>query len=145
MPRENKELVRQAIDEIWNGGKYDIVEDFVSNDFVIYGSRSTGEIHGPSGVEAYFGMLRTAFPDLHFTVQDQIAEGDRVVTRWVARGTHTGELQGIPPTGKECTSSGIDIDRIVNGKVVECWALFDELGLMQQLGVVPEPEQAQAR
>jgi steroid delta-isomerase-like uncharacterized protein len=142
MSERNREMIKRAVEEVWNRGRFDVVENYVSNDFVIHGSRTTGEIHGPPGVKAYFGMLRSAFPDLHFSVVDQIAEGDRVVTRWVAHGTHTGELQGIPPTGKRCTTSGIGIDRIADGRIVECWAIFDELGLMQQLGVVPEPEEA---
>jgi predicted ester cyclase len=85
--------------------------------------------------------LLPAFPDLNITIEDQIAEGDKVVTRWVGRGTQQGELQGIPPTGKQATTSGIAIDRIVSGKLVETWDQFDALGMMQQLGVVPTPEQ----
>jgi predicted ester cyclase len=85
-------------------------------------------------------MLREAFPDLHFTVEDQIAAGDRVVTRWAGTGTHEGEFQGIPPTGRKVRISGIDIDRFASGKVVECWPEVNELGLLQQLGVLPAPE-----
>ena len=80
--------------------------------------------------------MRAGFPDLHFTVEDQIAEGDMVVTRWTARGTHTGEFQSIPATGKAIRVAGTDIDRVIDGKSVECWAHVDELGLMQQLGAV---------
>jgi len=82
-------------------------------------------------------MYRTAFPDVHFTIEDQIAEGDRVVTRWTARGTHQGPLVGIPPTSKQVTMSGIAIYRLVDGKIVEQWGVNDMLGLLQQLGVVP--------
>jgi predicted ester cyclase len=92
--------------------------------------------------EQFYATLRAAFPDIHFMIEDQIAEGDRVVTRWSARATHTGEYQGISPTGKQLSVTGIDIDRIANGKVVECWPHMDELGLLQQLGVVPTPGQA---
>jgi predicted ester cyclase len=80
--------------------------------------------------------LRAGFPDLHFTVEDQIAEGDTVVTRWTARGTHRGKFQDIPATGREIRLAGTDIDRIIGGKVVECWAHVDELGLMRQLGAI---------
>jgi steroid delta-isomerase-like uncharacterized protein len=100
------------------------------------------EIHGREGIKQFYATLRAAFPDIHFTIEDQIAEGDRVVTRWTARATHTGEYQGIPPTGKQFSLTGIDIDRIANGKVVECWPIADELGVLQQLGVIPAPEHA---
>jgi steroid delta-isomerase-like uncharacterized protein len=80
----------------------------------------------------------SAFPDLKLMVEDQIAEGDKVVTRWSATGTHQGELLGIPPTGKQTTATGITIDRIQGGKIVETWTHWDNLGLLQQLGVVPQ-------
>ena len=78
--------------------------------------------------------LRAGFPDLTITVEDQVAEGDMVVTRWIARGTHRGAFQGVPATGRDVVMAGTDIDRIVGGKVAECWAQVDELGLMRQLG-----------
>ena len=84
-------------------------------------------------------MYRTAFPDLHFTVEDQIAEGDMVANRVTARGTHQGEFMGIAPTGKQVTVTGITIDRIAGDKLEESWASWDFLGLMQQLGAIPEP------
>ena len=86
-------------------------------------------------------MYRSAFPDMQLTIEDQIAEGDKVVTRWTARGTHQGELMGIPPTGKQATVTGITVGRVANGKFVESWSNFDALGMMQQLGVVPVPGQ----
>jgi predicted ester cyclase len=84
-------------------------------------------------------MYRTAFPNIHVTIEDQIAEGDKVVTRWTGHGTHQGELMGIPPTNKAVTVTGIAIDRIVAGKIVEHWENFDQLGMLVQLGVVPPP------
>ena len=84
-----------------------------------------------------FLVIQMAFPDLVVTVEDQIAEGDRVVTRWTARGTHGGEFLGIPPTGKEFTFKGVDIVRIVDGKIVEGWDVPDLFGLMRQLGLIP--------
>jgi predicted ester cyclase len=90
----------------------------------------------------FVASLRTAFPDLEVTVDDQMTTGDTVVTRWTARGTHTGPFQGIPATSRRGTMAGIDIDRIANGKTVECWSSGDYLGLMQQLGIVPIADQA---
>jgi steroid delta-isomerase-like uncharacterized protein len=142
MSEQNKQLVRRAVEEVWNKGNYDLAHEFLTSDFVVHGSTPADDVHGPEGVRQHFSMLRTAFPDLHFTVEDQIADGDRVVTRWTARGTHTGPFNGIPPTGNTGVVTGIDIDRIANGKLVECWMNLDELGLLQQLGVIPTPEPA---
>jgi len=137
LAEQNKTLVRRAIEEIWNQGNYDKVEEFVAPDFVIHSSTPDKEIHGPEGTAQFFIQLREAFPDIHFTIEDQIAEEDRVVTHWTAQGTHKGEFNGIPPTGKQVKVTAIDIDRVVNGKVVECWTNMDELGLLQQLGAIP--------
>jgi predicted ester cyclase len=86
------------------------------------------------------GMLASAFSDNEVTVDDQIAEGDKVVTRWSSKGTHSGEFFGIPATGKRVAGKGIGISRIVDGKIVEEWGESDMLGMMQQLGVIPPPE-----
>jgi steroid delta-isomerase-like uncharacterized protein len=85
--------------------------------------------------------LRQAFPDLQIKIEDQIAERDKVVTRWTARGTHQGEFAGIPPTGKQVVMTGIDIDRIANGKLVECWTKSDDLSMLQQIDAIPAPAQ----
>lgn len=140
MSEQNKILVRRAIEEVWNRGNFAVVDELVANDLVIHLPTPGDEIHGAEGVKQFYATLRAAFPDILFTIKDQIAEGDRVVTRWTARATHTGEYRGIPPTGKQFRVTGIDIDRIANGKVVECWPIEDDLGLLQQLGVVPTPE-----
>jgi steroid delta-isomerase-like uncharacterized protein len=136
MSEHNKLLVRRAIDEVWNGGNLVAIDEFVAGDFVAHGSTLGGDIHGPEGARRFFAALRDAFPDIRFTIEDQIAEGDRVVTRWTARATHTGTFLGVPPTGRPIRITATDVDRIANGKVVECWSQMDDLGLMQQLGVV---------
>lgn len=138
MTQENKALIRRTIEEIYNQGNLAAVDQYVASDFVIHAP--SGDIHGPAGAKQFVAMLREAFPDFHMTIEDQVADGDRVVTRWTAEGTHLGEFQGIPPTGKHGKMTGIDIDRIVDGKAVECWTNTDDLGLMQQLGVIPAPE-----
>ena len=139
MSEQNKALVRRAVDEIWNRGNFAVLDELVASDFVVH--MPPDDIHGPEGVQQFFTMLRNAFPDIHFTVEDQVAEGDKVVTRWTARGTHTGEFQGIPPTGKQSRLEGIDLDRIANSKAVECWSNMNELDLLQQLGVLPAPQE----
>lgn len=137
---KNKEHVRRAVEEIWNGAKYDKVEEFVLRDFVIHVSSFGNKIQGTQGAIQFFTELRHAFPDIHFTIRDQVAEGDKVVTYWTAEGTHKGSFKGIPATGKKFSINAIDIDRFENGKVAECWSNMDELGLLQQLGVLPEAE-----
>jgi predicted ester cyclase len=93
-------------------------------------------LHGPSGFRQIYSTYVTAFPDLHFTIEDIVAEGDKVVTCYTARGTHQGDLRSIAPTGKHVTVMGIVIDRFAGGKVVESRAVWDTLSFMQQLGVV---------
>ncbi len=138
MSEQNKALMRRGIEEVWSRGNFDVVDEVVAADFV--GHQTPGETHGPEGVKRYFGMLRRAFPDIHFTIEDQIAEGNRVATRWTARATHRGEYQGIAPTGRAGVVTGITINRVANGKIVEGWTNLDELGMLHQLGVIPSPE-----
>jgi predicted ester cyclase len=138
MLEQNKSLVRHLIEEVWNQGKLTLVDELLASDYLEHQPRANA--NGIEGEKEYIAMLRTAFSDIHFTVEDQIAEGDKVVTRWTACATHMGEFLGIAPTGRHGVVTGIWIDRIANGKFVEGWWLFDELGMMQQLGVVPVPE-----
>ena len=132
----NKNLIRSASEEIYNKGNYSHIDEFVSSDFVIHSLNPKKEIHGPEGAKNFATSLRTAFPDMQYTIVDQFAEGDKVVTRFIAEGTHKGNFEGIPPTGKSFKVSGIDIDYFKDGKVTECWSNFDELSLLQQLGVL---------
>ena len=97
---------------------------------------------GFEGRKMFYGAFISAFPDVYIQVQDQVAEGNKVVTYWVATGTHKGELMGIPATGKSVTVSGIAIDSFEDGKSTEHWEIFDQMGLMQQLGVAPLPASA---
>ena len=133
---QNKKLVRYAVEEVWNKGNYSIADEILSDDFVIHASNRDKEVHGTLGVRQFFTSLRTAFPDIQFTIIDQIAEGNKVVTHWIAEGTHQGSFEGIAPTGKRFKVSAIDIDYIQNGKFTECWTNMDELGLLQQLGIL---------
>lgn len=135
---QNKNLFRRVVNEVWNDGNFDRIEEMVSDDFVIHFPRAGEEIKGPENVKQYCANLRNAFPDIHFTIIDQIAEDNKVVTHWSATGTHKGEFKGIPATGKKVTFNAMDIDKISDGKFTECWTNVDELGVMQQLGVVPK-------
>lgn len=134
---ENKTRVRQIYEAISKGDLM-ALDHLLTADFVDH-NPDPGQAPGLEGVKQGFAMFRTAFPDFQITLEDMIAEGDKVATRVTGRGTHKGEFQGIPPTGKQVTVAGIDIIRCAGGKCVERWGAFDNLGMMQQLGVVPPP------
>jgi steroid delta-isomerase-like uncharacterized protein len=136
-PEENKAVVRRFLKEIFGGGNLELVDEIFALDYVLHDPSVPEEVSGPESMKRYISMYRAAFPDTSFSVEDQIAEGDRVVTRWTGRGTHQGELMGIPPTGEQVTVAGIEADRVADGKIQETWVSYDALGMMQQLGVVP--------
>ena len=138
---ENKTAVRYFYEEIVNQKKRAGLDEFIDPNYVDHFT-PPGIPGGLEGARQTFDMFLTAFPDLHFTVEDLIAEGDEVVARATMSGTQHGAFMGIPPTGKQVTITGIDINRFVGGKSVEHWLEMDTLGLLQQLGVVPAPGQA---
>jgi steroid delta-isomerase-like uncharacterized protein len=119
MSEENKALPRRLLEEVWNKGNLNIIDELAAPDFVDHEPASPEEAHGPEGVRQFVEMYRSAFPDVQLTVDDQVAEGDMVVTRWTARDTHQGELMGIPPSGNRVEVTGISIDRFEGGKMVE--------------------------
>lgn len=132
----NKTIVRRFF-EAFNRGDFDSCVALCAPDFAYYQAGSP-----PRDVEGYRGvgaMFRAAFPNGGETIEEQIGEGDRVATRTTFRGTHQGELMGIPSTGKEVALTGVIFDRLVNGKLRERRVLFDQFALLQQLGVIPMP------
>jgi steroid delta-isomerase-like uncharacterized protein len=140
---EIKEIARRLAEDPWVG-KLDEVIELVADDYVGHEPSSPEPIRGKQGFREFVERYLTGFPDGRITVDRQIAEGDLVVNRWTARGTNTGELLGMPPTGKQVTVTGITIGRIEGGKLREDWTSWDTLGMLQQLGVVPELAPAQA-
>jgi steroid delta-isomerase-like uncharacterized protein len=110
-------------------------EDCMSSDVVIHGG-SMGEFEGLDAFNGFIEAYRSAFPDVRSVVEDQIAEGDKVVTRWTSRGTHRGDLNGIAPTGKRMELTGVTIERIADDRIVEVWVTKDDLGMLQQLGAI---------
>jgi steroid delta-isomerase-like uncharacterized protein len=140
MSKQNKAIARKVFEDVQSQKNLALVDELVTGDYV--GHTPLTDIHGPEGAKQFEEMLNEAFPDYQVTVEDQIAEGDKVVTRWTCRGTHQGQFQGMPPTGKQMTMTGITIFRIANGKLIEGWMNPDLLGMLQQLGVAPAPEQA---
>ena len=137
-PEENKAVVRTFLEDVFGGGDLDLVDELFAPDYALHDPAVPEEVRGPEGIKGYVSMYRGAYPDTRFTIEDQIAEGDEVVTRWTGQGTHEGELMGIAPTGARVTVSGIEFDRVVDGKIAETWVSYDALGMMQQLGVVPQ-------
>jgi len=135
----NKAVTHQFLEELFNKRNLAIVDALCVTNVVNHGLGP--EASGIERTKRSAGMYLAAFPDLHFAFEDYIAEGDQVVVRWTSTGTHKGELMGIPPTGKQFSATGIEIYRFEGGKIVEHWLASDQLGMLQQLGVVPAPAQ----
>jgi steroid delta-isomerase-like uncharacterized protein len=139
---ENKALVRRFVEEFWNEGNTSTADELMAPDAVIH--LPTGDVLSPDELKIFVGTWREAFPDWHSTFEELVAEGDRVAERWTGRGTHLGEMWGIPPTGKRVEGPGSVFYRIAGEKIVEFRAQFDMMGLMRQLGVIASPQQAEA-
>lgn len=135
---QNKAIVRRAFEEGTSQGNLCIFDELLAPNYV---NHSLPEPGGESLKQA-IRLFRAGFPDLRVTIEDQIAEGDKVVTRGYSTGTHIAELQGIPPTGRQVKVPFINITRVENGKMMESWVQSDMLGMMQQLGAIPTPAQA---
>mgnify|MGYP001201349149 CR=1 FL=1 len=138
MSEQNKALYRRILEEVWNQGKLDVIDELWAADSVTYdASFPGGRNTGPEGSRQFVETTRAAFSDLRFTIHDQIAEGDKVVTRWTMTGAHRGALMGIAPAGKRVTATGISIARFQAGRLVESWNNWDRLTMLQQLGALP--------
>jgi steroid delta-isomerase-like uncharacterized protein len=133
---DNRVIVQRWIEELWNKGNLAVADEIVAANFANYDPVGPMLEPGRSGLKKQVALYRTAFPDLQITIEDTVSEGNKVVIRWKAHGTHRGDLMGIPATGREATLMGISINQIVNGKIVEHRTNWDVLGLMQQLGVM---------
>ena len=131
-PETNKQIIRDAIEQIWNRGNMDAFDEYFSEDFV-----SDGKPQPLEPWAARVTAIRAAFPDFHATIEDMVAEGDKVVHRLRFTGTHQEEFMGVPPTGVQWAFTMITISRIADGKDVQDWGRTDILGWMEQLGVVP--------
>lgn len=137
MPEEDKVLVRRAFEEVFNEGNLDVADGIFADDYVAHDPASP-DVAGPESFKRLVSSYRSAFPDLHDTIEEQIAEGDRVATRFTMRATHRGEFLGIVPTGREVVLMGMVIYRVSEGKkIAERWAEVDALGLVRRLGAGP--------
>jgi predicted ester cyclase len=136
----NKALVRRLYEEGLNKGNLAVADEILAPDYIRHGL-APGAPLGPESTKHVFSTMRAALPDLRITVEDMVGEGDKVVARVTGRGTHKGEYMGVAPTGKQVTVTFIGIYRFAGSKLKEAWIQMDELGMMQQLGVVPSAGQ----
>jgi predicted ester cyclase len=141
--QENKEKMRRVLEEAFGQGKLEVVDEVLDPNFVCWDPNSeSGEIRGADTIKGEIEYFRNAVPDLTYTVEDQVVEGDTVVSRYTVSGTHQGEFFGVAGTGKRIEMTGINIDRFdESGKLVEEWASYDALGILRKLGAIPEPGQ----
>jgi predicted ester cyclase len=139
---ENKALVRRYVEEFVDRSNFDLSEEIFVPNFVRYDA-GPDQVSRVEDLKHFFAMLHSGFPGFQSTIEDLLSEGDKVALRFTFRGIHQGEFMGIAPTGKEVTMSGIDILRIADGKLVEMWNQEDVLGMMRQLGAIPEPDQSE--
>ena len=137
MSEENKTIVRRIVEEFYNDGNEEVADELFADDFVGPATRRGDAPAGPEERKQSMQAIRTAFPPAQLTIEDLFAEGDKVALRWTGVGKDTHEFMGVAPTGKQTNFNGTWIFRISNGKVVELFANSDMLGLMQQLGIVP--------
>lgn len=137
-PEANKALVRRFFEEVWSTGDVSRRDAFLDPDYRGHMAGSPAPIDR-EGWTGWFQGFRTAFPDARFSVEDMIAEGDRVAARLTMRGTHLGPMNGVPATGRAVVVTGMSIERVANGRIVEGWNQNDALGLLGQLGLLPPP------
>ena len=140
MSAQNKAVMRRIYEEFWNQGNFDAMDEIVSPDYVLHVPTPPGAPSGRKGLQWVIQMYRAAFPDIHVQIEDQLAEGDKVMTRITIQGTHQGQFMQIPPTNKEVLFTAIVVTRFKDGRNVEGWGELDRFGLMQQLGVIPTPQ-----
>ena len=133
---ENKTIANRVFTEVFSQARIDLIDEIFHKDFTSH--TTSGEVRGTEGLKMTISMNKNAFEDSHFIIEDQVAEKDKVVTRYTWSGMHTGEFMGASPTGKKIIFTGMVIYRIADRKVIESWDQFDALGMMQQLGIIQE-------
>ncbi|MFL5698466.1 MAG: ester cyclase [Ktedonobacteraceae bacterium] len=138
---ENKALARRIFEEAGSQGNYAVIDEAIAPTFV-YRATNLADTHGPADLKDFFTRHRRAAPDIHYTIEELVAEGEKVVVHWTITGTQQGDLGGIAPTGKQFKADGITIFRFANGHIVDGRAVWDTLAFLQQLGVIPQLGQA---
>ena len=138
---ENKALARRWFEDLFNAGNLEVADEIIAPDHVNHDPTLPDIPPGPEGQKQVVNLYRSAFTNAHISIEEQLAEGDSVVTRGTGSGTHQGELMGVAPTGKQVRITGITINHLSAGKIAESWSNYDALGMMQQIGAIPEPGQ----
>ncbi|HTB92545.1 MAG TPA: ester cyclase [Candidatus Sulfotelmatobacter sp.] len=144
MSEQNKNVVRRLFDELWNKGNLQVADELIAPNYMDHDPSTPDFGKGPESEKKRVNLYRGAFHDFRLNIEDLYAEGETVVARWSCRGVHKGELNGIAPTNKQFAITGVTICRFDHGKIVEGFVNWDALGLMRQLGVVPEPAKSLA-
>lgn len=134
--KENKAITRRFWEEVFNERKLAVIDELFTTDYIYRGAAGL-DVHGQEGLKQFLANYFNAFPDLYVKIEDMIAEKDKVVSRVMCSGTHTGELMGIAPTHKQVTITVICVDRLLDDKIAESWELVDMYGMFQQLGIIP--------
>jgi steroid delta-isomerase-like uncharacterized protein len=142
MSAENKAIVRRLYEEVWNKRKLEVVKELISPSHALQGPNIFGSSMGPEAYKRQVLHFLEGYPDLHWTIEDTIAEKDKVVACWTMSGTHEGDFMGVPATNKKVSVDGMTIHHIVGGKIMDSNINWDALGMMQQLGAVPAMGQA---
>jgi steroid delta-isomerase-like uncharacterized protein len=135
---QNKAIARRWAEEVWSKGNFGLIEELVAPEYVAHDPADPEEVRGTEAIRRYIETFRTAFPDMQLSVEDQVAEAEKVLTRWTARGTHRGDFFDIAPSGNRLEIAGMSLDRFSGGRFVESWENYDALGMMQQIGAVPK-------
>ncbi|HUC54240.1 MAG TPA: ester cyclase [Candidatus Cybelea sp.] len=144
MSETNKAIVRRLYAEIWNKHKLELVSEIISPSHALQAPSVSGSAVGPEAYKRQVTLFLAGYPDLRFSIEDTVAENDKVVACWTFSGTHKGDFMGIPPTNKKISVDGMTIHHITGGKIIDSYSNWDALGMMQQLGVVPPLGQAKS-
>jgi steroid delta-isomerase-like uncharacterized protein len=133
----NKQIARRYWEELFSEGNLAVADEIIGPEWAIHNPAAPEPARGPEGARRVVALFRSAFPDLRFTIEEQVADGDKVLNRVTARGTHQGPFMGLPATGNPVVVSGLAIDRVVDGRLTERWGYVDTLALLRQLGAIP--------
>jgi predicted ester cyclase len=143
MSAENEALVHRLVDEVWNGGRIEVIPELVGPGYVRHDPGLPGEVHGPHGLEQTVHLYRDAFPDIHFLVEEIASTHETVFFRYRVTGTHRGDLMGIAPTGRRSEVTGLGLLHVYERKIVEEWEQWDQVEMLRKLGVLPERDSVQ--
>jgi predicted ester cyclase len=135
---QNKQMISRYFEEVWNQGKLEVLDELIAPNYINHSPKAPNPKPGPEGLKPIVAALRKGMPDVKYTIQDMVVSSDKVAVRLIITGTHTGDLFGIAPTGKKVAFNQFQIERIENGKIVEHWRQTDDLGMMKQLGLLPD-------